>query len=151
MDRVPSFDPANGHRLVVLAAVVNRRGEVSERFVEAETFDLWRIAMGERHRLSITSWRTLLWLEDAEFTRHARLFERQGPVRDVARLCLSHFDPDTHRTHHTTRFVACEDLPEAAARLKAHLWRPQVREAQLATTHGRVVGARALPDGLHAA
>ncbi len=151
MDRAIVPNPTTEHCLVVLAAVVNRRGETSERFVDAEYFDLWRIAMRERHGLQISDWQTLLWLPLSEYRRHARLFARQGPVRDVTRLELSHFDPRDRRTHHTTRYVARELVPEAAVRLEAHLWHPRSMDGQIIPTEGKVVGAQALPDGLHAA
>jgi hypothetical protein len=109
---------------LVRAEVRNSVGQLSSRYIDAETFALWQFFVEEKHGYQILTQRPCLWVPDEEQRRHDKVFSHAPLNTEVTKISVECFDQGSQLTEHKVRFVPADELERILERLTRHFSKP---------------------------
>ncbi len=94
---------------LIRCRVTGPGGSTSLRFVELESFQLWRHMMHTKHQLVVGEEQLCVWISETEFAAKQELYSRAGRQQPVTRLIVLLYDATTTYCHTIQRFAPLED------------------------------------------
>ena len=125
---------------LVITEVRNPKGVTTNRYVDADVFELWRHWMCTRHRFIVEGARPCLWLDSREAEHHPLLRHDLTPNDRVCKLVIERFDQRTEMTTHTSRFTHRRETDLLKQALSRHL-SGEGRSVEIFTHPGYIVEA----------
>ncbi|NKC01025.1 MAG: hypothetical protein GKR90_21370 [Pseudomonadales bacterium] len=127
---------------LVRTEVRNTKGQISTRYIDAETFELWQFFVSQNYDYQVLTQQPCVWIPDEEQRRHDQVFSHAPLNSEVTKVAIECFDHDTQLTEHKIRFVPTDELDPILERLTKHFSKPQ----RYATTELQAGGAISLQN-----
>lgn len=118
---MPEHSTFHPSQKLVRCQVVNRYQEASVRFVEIGAFRLWEYLMTNKHGLSVSEPTLCLWIDENDYQRSARVFDRAGEIEYVDCIAVDLFDPEYRFSQTIFRYVRTAESEQVIEILRSHI------------------------------